>query len=287
MMNRLFILAAMLVIVGPLQSGCATPAARSVGKTAASVLISDEDEEKLGLQVKAEVEKQGVKYIDDPQIVAYVQKIMTPITQSANADRKGVKWKLNVIDDPKTVNAFATPGGFIYVYSGLIVSADNEAEVAGVLSHEAAHVSARHSARQMVNAYGLQTVLGMAIGQNPGMLKQLAAAIAGKGAMLAYSRGDETEADEVGVKYATKVGYNPTGLITFFQKLQAQQGKSPKVLSWLSTHPTTEDRIANVTQIIQKKGYTGNITDTPEFAQIKAKLQARPAPAATTPPQQQ
>jgi predicted Zn-dependent protease len=284
MINRLITLAAMLIIVGPLQSGCATPAARTVGKTAASVLVSDEDENKLGLQVKQEVEKQGVKYIDDPQIVAYVQKITTPITQAANADRKGVQWKLQVIDDPKTVNAFATPGGYIYVYSGLILAADNESEVAGVLSHEAGHVSARHSARQMVNAYGLEAVLGMALGKNPGMVSQIAASIVGNGAMLAHSRSDETEADELGAKYATKVGYNPNGLVTFFQKLLAQQGKTPKVLTWLSTHPATEDRIAHVTQFIKEKGYTGNVTDTPEFQQIKAKLQARPAPAATTPP---
>lgn len=284
MRNRLLILAAMLIVVGPLTYGCATKAARTIGKTAATVLISDEDEEKLGLQVKAEVEKQGIKYIDDPQIVAYVQKIMTPISQAANADRKGVKWKLHVIDDSKTVNAFATPGGFIYVYSGLIATADNEAEVAGVLAHEAAHVSARHSARQMVNAYGLETVLGMALGKNPGMVSQIGAAIVGNGAMLAHSRSDETEADELGLKYASKSNYNPQGLVSFFEKLLQQSGKTPKVLTWLSTHPATEDRINHARAVIQQKGYGGSVTDTPEFAQIKAKIQARPAPTAAQTP---
>ena len=285
MLSRILTLTAMLIVAAPLSSGCATTTARTIERGAASVLVSDEDEEKLGLQVKAEVEKQGIKYIDDPQVVAYVQKLMTPITQAANADRKGVTWKLQVIDDPKTVNAFATPGGYIYVYSGLILAADNESEVAGVMSHEAAHVSARHSARQMVNAYGLETVLGLAMGKNPGLISKIGASIVGNGAMLAHSRGDETEADELGAKYAAKTGYNPQGLVSFFQKLLAQQGKTPKVLTWLSTHPATEDRIAHIQQYIVAKGYSGAVTDTPEFQQIKAKLQARPAPVAATAPQ--
>lgn len=284
MLNRILPLATIFVVASSMNTGCATKAARTVGKTAASVLISDQDEEQLGLQVKAEVEKQGLKYVDDAEITGYVQKIMTPITQSANADRQGVKWKLHVIDDPKTVNAFATPGGYVYMYSGLILAAENEAEVAGVLAHEAAHVSARHSARQLVNAYGLEAVLGMALGRNPGLLSKIGAAVVGNGAMLAHSRSDETEADELGVKYATRVGYSPTGLISFFEKLRAQQGKTPRVLTWLSTHPATEDRIAHIQRFVKEKGYTGNVTNTPQFDQIKAKLQARPAPAATTPP---
>jgi beta-barrel assembly-enhancing protease len=110
-------------------------------------------------------------------------------------DRPEVQWQVNVIDDSKTVNAFATPGGYLYVYSGLIMAADNEAELAGVMAHETGHVVARHSARQMVDQYGLEAVSGMVLGKNPGLVGSIVGGVGQKGFMLANSRSDETEAD--------------------------------------------------------------------------------------------
>src|SRR6185369_4701480 len=144
---------------------------------------------------------------------------------------------VNVIDDPKTVNAFATPGGFLYVYTGLLAAADDEAQLAGVMAHETGHVVARHSARSMVAAYGLEAVVALATGQNPNLLSQIASGIAANGLMLAHSRADETEADELGVKYMSAAGYDPHALAAFFHTLQAKQGSMPGVLVFLSDHP--------------------------------------------------
>jgi predicted Zn-dependent protease len=192
-----------------------------------------------------------------------------------------VKWDVKVIDDAKTVNAFATPGGHLYVYSGLLQAAGDSAEVAGVLSHEAGHVVARHSARQMVDAYGLQAITELAIGKNPGVASQVAAGIAGKGAMLANSREDETEADEYGARYSTAAGYDPNGLITFFQKLQQQEGKTPQVLSFLSDHPATGDRIGHLRQFIADHHLSAS--GGHDAAALSAVKQRLPATAAAPP----
>lgn len=253
-------------------SGC-TPQRIRAEKAVARVLISDEQEEQLGLQVKQELEqKENIKYVEDPAVVEYVRTVATPILQAANADRKGVKWKLNIIDDPKTVNAFATPGGYLYVYTGLLLAADNEAELAGVLAHEAGHVVGRHSARAMVNAYGLQAVTDMALGENPGTLAQVAAQLAGGGIQLAHGRGEELEADEFGAKYSSAAGYDPRGLITFFAKLQGEQGETPALLKWLSTHPANEDRIAHLRQVIARDRLEGTKTDAEQLNTIKTRL---------------
>ncbi|MFL5322513.1 MAG: M48 family metallopeptidase [Myxococcaceae bacterium] len=271
-MNRKIMLAALTVVLGPLAFSCASTQVRKVERGAAEVLVSDEQEKQLGLQVQGELDKQGVKYLQDQQVVSYVQNMATPILQAANQQRKGVNWTVRVIDDPKTVNAFATPGGFLYVYSGLLMTAENESELAGVMAHEAGHVVARHSAQQMVKAFGLEAVASLALGQNPGLAKQLAASIVGNGAMLANSRQDETEADELGATFSSAAGYDPHGLVTFFGKLLQQQGKTPKVLSWLSDHPATQDRIEHVNQFIAAHNLHGTKVQTPEFEAAKARL---------------
>jgi beta-barrel assembly-enhancing protease len=301
MMNRLLTLVSMLVIC-VLPMGCKTT--RAVETGAAAILVSDEQEGQLGLQVKDELTKQGVKYLNDPQVLGYVQSMATPILRAAEEVRPGVKWQLAVIDDPKTVNAFATPGGYLYVYTGLLMAAENEAELAGVMAHEAGHVAGRHSARQLVNAYGLQAIASMALGKDPGLLQQVGAAIVGNGAMLAHSRADETEADEMGATFSAKAGYDPKGLSSFFGKLMKGQGSTPKVLTWLSTHPATDERVQHVNEYIAEHRLSGSKVQSNEFLAVKQKLgatspstaapaaaapaQAQPPPANTrVPPQQQ
>src|SRR5207248_273973 len=124
-------------------------------------------------------------------------------------------------------------GGYLYVYTGLLLAAQNDAEIAGVLGHEMGHVVQRHTARQLVTANGLGAIAGAALGKNPSMVKQIAAAVVEKGSMLKFSRDDEAEADDVGARYASQAGYDPHGLITFFQRLAAQEGKSPRILGLL------------------------------------------------------
>jgi predicted Zn-dependent protease len=259
-----------MALVGALMmtgAGCATQRA-AVEKTAANLLISDEEEARIGKEVKAELEqKQKIRYVQDPEVLAYVNKVATPVLRAANRDRK-VSWKVNVIDDPKTVNAFATPGGYLYVYTGLLLAASNDAELAGVMGHEAAHVTQRHSARQMVSAFGLQAVTQLALGKNPGLASKIAAGLAGQGLLLAHSRSDEEEADAAGAVYTNAAGYDPRGLATFFQKLQKQSGDLPPVLTFLSTHPNPGDRVKEVNRLIKEKRL--NATGGRDSAQLQA-----------------
>ncbi len=264
---------------------CSTAQRRSTEKRLADVLVPREQETQLGLQVKQELEqKEGVQYVQDPQVNAYVQEVAGKILAQAKKDRPDVTWTVKVINDPKTVNAFATPGGYLYVYSGLLQAADDTAQVAGVLGHEAGHVVARHSARQMVDAMGLQAVSAMALGKNPGAVSQVTAALVGKGTLLANSRADETEADEYGARYAAAAGYDPRGISAFFEKLLQGEGKQPGWAAFLSDHPATPDRIAHVNDYIAQHHLEASGGDSgAQIAAVKERLKSIPAP----PPQKQ
>jgi len=246
-------------------AACATPGI-------AKALVSDDQEAQLGAQVKQELDKQGTKYIRDPEIVNYVKGVAQKIFVSADKDRPGVKWQVFVIDDPKQVNAFATPGGYLYVYTGLLMAADNEAQLAGVWGHESGHVVARHSAQQMVNEMGMQTVIEVALGQNPNQLAQLASTLAAKGALLAYSREDETQADEYGARYSAQAGYDPHGIIQFFEKLKAMEGNQPAFAKYLSDHPATADRITHLQQYIAENHLSGTELGAERLQPVKQKL---------------
>ncbi|GEJ56118.1 M48 family metallopeptidase [Anaeromyxobacter diazotrophicus] len=257
-------------------------AQRGKAETAlAKALISDQQESQLGVQVKQQLEQeQHVKYLQDPAVVGFVKGITDKILPLAEKERPGVKWQVHVIDDPKTVNAFATPGGYLYVYSGLLLAADTPAEVAGVLSHEAGHVVARHSARQMVDAMGLEAVAALALGKNPSALSQVVAGAGGKGLMLANSREDETEADEYGARFASGAGYDPRGLITFFQKLEKLEGQQPGFAKFLSDHPPTPDRVSHLEQYIAANHLAGaGGRDPGDLPAVKAKIPKAPASA--------
>ncbi|QSQ23596.1 M48 family metalloprotease [Pyxidicoccus parkwayensis] len=271
-MQRILIAVLGLTLATGLSTGCAKQRI-SAEKAIAATLISDEQEAELGKQVKQELEtKEKVKYVQDPSVVDYVKSISSPILRQATKDRPGVKWTVNVIDDPKTVNAFATPGGYLYVYTGLLLAADNEAELAGVMAHEAGHVVARHSARAMVSQMGLQTVTQAALGKNPSAVATIAAQLVGGGTMLAYGRSEETEADEYGARYSSGAGYDPRGLITFFEKLEKQQGSSPAFMKWLSTHPTNKDRISHLQKFIAQNNLRGSNNAPGGLPAIQQKL---------------
>ncbi len=262
--------------------GCSHAQRTTAETTIAKALVSDEQEKQIGLQTKQQLEQQeNLKYVQDPQVVGFVEGITKKLFPLAEKDRPGVDWKVFVIDDPKTVNAFATPGGFLYVYSGLLLAASNPAEVAGVMAHEVGHVVGRHSARQMVEAYGLQSVLGLALGKDPGVAAQVAAGVAGKGAMLANSRSDETEADEYGARYASGAGYDPHALITFFEKLKANEGNSSFLMRFLSDHPLTADRISHLQAYIEDHGLGASGGTAPgPLPAVQARIPQAPKAAA-------
>ncbi|MEO6950764.1 MAG: M48 family metallopeptidase [Polyangia bacterium] len=271
-------------------SSCASmdSGVRSTETLAAQMLVTTEQENSLGLQVKNDLEQnQHVKYLVDPAVQIYVRGVADKVIAFGKKDRPDVVWQVNVIDDPATVNAFATPGGYLYVYSGLLLTASNEAELAGVMAHETGHVVARHSARQLVAQHGLDAVLAMALGKNPGLVAQLASGVVSKGTMLVHSRADETEADEYGARYASLAGYDPRGLTTFFTKLEAQQGSTPKLLSFLSDHPATPDRVAHVNAYIAQHHLGGTELGQSRFLSIRQRIPAvasSTTTTATTPP---
>ncbi len=262
-------------------AACSTQQRISTEKTIAAALIPAEQEKQLGLQVKEQLEKEHVRYLTDPTVDGYVQQVSGKILAFAKKDRPEVEWSVRVIDDPKTVNAFATPGGFLYVYSGLLLAADDTAELAGVMGHEAGHVVARHSARQMVNAMGLETVLGVALGKNPSGAAALAAGLAGKTALLAYGRSDELEADQYGARYSSAAGYDPRGIATFFQKLEKEGGGQPGWATFLSTHPSNPDRIEKVNRFIEQHHLAASGGhDKAELGRVKERLRQLPPPPA-------
>lgn len=244
-------------------------------RIAADVLISQEQERQLGLQIKKELEtKEGLKYYADPEVEAYVKGVANKIIAQSRDDRDG-EWFVYVVDDPDTVNAFATPGGHLYILTGLILQAKNEAELAGILGHEAGHVVARHSARQMVVAFGLETVVGMALGEDPGTLAEVASTLAANGALLAHGRSDETESDEYGARYTSASSYSPDGLITFFEALQALQGQQPEAMKWISTHPPHEERVSHLREYIQENGLSGSDLGADRIAPIQERIRSR------------
>jgi len=273
-----------LVLLAAVMASCATSTTRQVEGDVARVLISSDQENQLGSQLKTDLEtKQGVVYMTDPEVVGYVRGVAGKVIALGKRDRPDVNWQVFLIDDRKTVNAFATPGGYLYVYRGLLETAQNEAELAGVMAHETGHVVARHAARSLVATYGLQTVVAMATGNNPGLVAQLAGSIASKGLLLAHSRQDETEADEYGARYAAGAGYDPHGLVTFFQRLMQQSGDTTGVMAYLSDHPSTQERVNYVNAYIASQHLAGTELGAAPYALIKQRLASLPTATPAAP----
>jgi len=245
---------------------------RDVGK--GINFYSIEKEIALGKQMAQEVERQA-KIVDDPIISEYVNRIGQNLVR--NSDAK-VPFTIKVIDSEE-INAFALPGGFFFVNTGIILNADNEAEMAGVMAHEIAHVAARHGTRQasrgeLIN-YGTIPLIflggwtGYAIRQGMGLAIPMG--------FLSFSRGFESEADMLGLQYMYKAGYDPTAFVDFFEKVQSQEKRKPGTMSKVfSTHPPTDDRIKAAQKNIQEmlKAKPEYVVNTSEFNDVKARVLA-------------
>ncbi len=263
-------------------AGCASRPVVAAEKAAARLLLPPEQEAQLGQQLHAQLQKEGLVLLTDAETTKYIDDLIRPILAAARKDRPEVKWRVFVVDDP-AVNAFATPGGYLYVQRGLIMSAQNESELAGVLAHEAGHVTGHHGARNLVQQYGLQAVAALALGENPNELAKIGAQLAATGAMLRHSRQQEHEADEYGARYASRAGYDPRGLVGFFQTLRKQAGDTPRALTWLSTHPAHSERISHLQSFIKEERLgTGKTDPLGRLPQVKQRLSSLPsaAPAA-------
>jgi predicted Zn-dependent protease len=214
-----------------------------------------------------------VKLVNDPVIAEYVNRIGQNIVRNSDAQ---VPFTIKVIDSD-VVNAMALPGGFFYVNSGLILAADEEAEMAGVMAHEIAHVSACHYGREMTRAQLLQMAsiplifIGGAIGYGAYEASGLAIPMT----FLKFSRTFEAQADYLGVQYMYRAGYDPSAFVSFFEKIQAMEKKKPGTLSKaFDTHPQTPDRIEKTQEEIRKilPSKAEYIVTTSEFDEVKGRL---------------
>ncbi len=233
---------------------------------------SIEKEIALGKQLAQDVERQA-KIIDDPIIAEYVNRVGQNLVR--NSDAK-VPFTIKVIDT-EDVNAFALPGGFFFVNSGLILKADTEAELAGVMAHEIAHVAARHGTRQATRGQvaNLATIPLIFMGGWAGYGIRQAASVLIPVGFLQFSKAFESEADLLGLEYMYKTGYDPEAFVDFFEKIQSLEKKKPGTMAKVfSTHPPTEDRIVKSQQNIQNylKARPEYVVTTSEFNDVKGRL---------------
>ena len=238
----------------------------------AKMSMSTEKEIAFGRQLSAEIDRQA-KLIEDPVITEYVNRVGQNIV--LNSDAK-IPFTIKVIDADE-VNAFALPGGFFYVNKGLLLAADNEAEVAGVMAHEIAHVTARHAVE--TQAKGMLAQVGLIagsifLGGIPGAIIQNTAGL-GLGAGFAkFSRDAEREADKLGVQYLYAAGYDPGAMSTMFEKLASQNKKKPGFFSkTFGSHPQSIDRLeaskSLVARFPEREEY---VLNTSEFQRVKNRL---------------
>jgi predicted Zn-dependent protease len=228
----------------------------------------------MGKQISQQVETQS-KVITDPVVSEYINRLGQNLVRNSDSQ---VPFTIKVIDSDD-INAFALPGGFFYVNSGLILAADEEAELAGVMAHEIGHVAACHAARENTRANLMQmmTIPLIFIGGPIGYAAYEGAGLAVPLTFLKFSRGFEAEADYLGVEYMYKAGYDPQAFISFFEKVQAQEKKKPGTISKaFATHPQTPDRIGKsqeeIARILPAKAeYT---VTTSEFDEVKSRLAA-------------
>jgi len=214
-----------------------------------------------------------VKLVNDPVIAEYVNRIGQNIVRNSDAQ---VPFTIKVIDSD-VVNAMALPGGFFYVNSGLILAADEEAEMAGVMAHEIAHVSACHYGREMTRAQLLQmaSIPLIFIGGPIGYGAYEASGLAIPMTFLKFSRTFEAQADYLGVQYMYRAGYDPSAFVSFFEKIQAMEKKKPGTLSKaFDTHPQTPDRIEKTQEEIRKilPSKPEYVVTTSEFDEVKGRL---------------
>ena len=255
-----------------------------VSITLGACAVSTADEVSMGQQYATQINQQ-LPIVTDPEINRYVNVLGDSI--AGLADDRSLEWHFYVVDS-KEVNAFAVPGGFIYVNRGLIERTDNLSQLAGVLGHEIGHVTERHSIKQMQQAQKanigvtLACVLTRICESQAG---QAAIQVGGAAVFSKFSRDDEREADEEGIKNVIRAGIDPNGVPSMFQKLLQERRTRPAgVDAWFRTHPLEEDRIEETSAMIRKYDpliLQGLTLDSPNYQAFKARLQSLPPSPAT------
>jgi beta-barrel assembly-enhancing protease len=241
--------------------------------------ISQQQEVELGAQQAQQVNAQ-LPMLQDATVNAYVNSLGRSLASTTS--RADLDWHFAVVNTD-VINAFALPGGYIYVNRGVLERASNESEVAGVLAHEIEHVVRRHSVKQMeqVNNANIGVALACTLTnvcQN--QAAQAAIQVGGTAVFAKFSRGDEVQADEGGFDTMIRAGINPRGMLTFFQKLLAEEKSGGGAASsWFSDHPGTDDRISDIQRMLNERAnqLSGLRTDSQAFQSMKRRLNQLPA----------
>ncbi len=259
------VLGAAVLCTALLFSGCATT---GINKGQIN-LIGTEEEVQMGKELSAEVEKEYTIY-KNSEVAAYVQSVGDKVARVS--DRTDIEYHFAVIEKDE-LNAFAMPGGYIYVYTGLMKNLEDEAQLAAVIAHEVGHVTARHSTERLTAIYGYQLLASLVLGDDPNFWAGLVSNIFSTTGMLAYSRSNEYEADRLGVTYANAAGYDPDGMVELLTKfIDTERGEPSKLEEWLSTHPPSTERMQRVRTIVTGLQAEGETRNTAAFARIKGML---------------
>jgi predicted Zn-dependent protease len=244
---------------------------RILGLLFAITLVSVQDEIEIGRQSNAQVHKQ-LPEVSDAQATAYIRGIGQRLVRSAPGPRYPYSFEMA---DYREINAFALPGGPVWIHRGVMHAATNESQVAGVLAHEVAHVAQRHAADQLTKAmmanWGLG-ILGAVLGNSGGAsAAQVAARFMAGGIFLKFSRDDEREADQVGARIMRSAGWDPRGMVELFEILQREEKRNPgAVEAFFSSHPSPGDRIVRLQSEVGRN--PGGRRDSEQFQAIKARL---------------
>jgi len=248
-----------------LASGCATASS-----------ITPQQEAQLGAQYAAEINQQ-LPIVQNSAVHSYINQLGRSI--ASRVDPR-LTYTFYVVNSDE-VNAFAVPGGYIYVNRGLIERAATMSELAGVLGHEIGHVVERHGLEQMARMQNTELGVNLAyilLGRQPGALESLALQGGAAVFFASHSRADENQADEVAVQYMVQSGIDPNGIVAMFQRLIDEQQRSPSTVEqWFSTHPLTQDRIQHVQSLIDRLGATSNLRrDSEEYQAFRNRVRQLP-----------
>ncbi|MDD2983151.1 MAG: M48 family metallopeptidase [Crocinitomicaceae bacterium] len=247
-------------------------------------LFTIQQDREFGAQVAAEIDGNRAEYplldsVRNKEVYAYVYKVRNNILNSGKVQHKDdFQWRVRIINNDSILNAFCTPGGYIYIYTGILKFMESEDQFAGVLGHEIAHADLRHSTRQMTKLYGVDALLNIVAGKYE-MIKQMTESIVS----LKFSRDHETEADQRSVEYLCPTPYNAAGGAGFFQKME-NLSKGGKQFEFLSTHPNPANRIEHFQAAKTDLGCLGTQTYKNEYQAMLKKIDTNQGPIIIAPP---
>ncbi len=233
-------------------------------------IFTDEEEQQFG-KAFAEQHAREVKFYTDPFVTNYINDIGQTLVK--HSKRNKIPYTFKVVDT-KDVNAYAVPGGFIYINLGLIRAAQTESELAFVIAHEIGHIVGRHSMKQLTQVYGIEILRQLILDEDSSELTEIVVDVLAAGLLFKYSRDDERESDFYGVQNVYDISISPEGGIRFFQTLQKLQRREPSAIeALLSTHPVNSERISNIRlQIDGLPRKSGLRTDSTRFQQVKRRI---------------